>query len=164
MKKKGGSHLNSPNELKQKYSSNAAQMYREQVLTSICGCIQWRVLCDQVLRDARAYVNSGQKVAVEVAPAPKKIGEGVLATAALHAARCACIIAFDSSAGIFERNRSTTAGVDDFFSKLDGGTSIGRSASQNSLGARTDSNGSVSNMTSPSARRGSADDPAPMKV
>merc|ERR1712166_1211010 len=112
MKKKGGSHLNSPNELKQKYSSNAAQMYREQVL-----------------RDARAYVNSGQKVAVEVAPAPKKIGEG----------------------------------VDDFFSKLDGGSSIGRSASQNSLGARTDSNGSVSNMTSPSARRGSADDPAPMK-
>ena len=86
MKKKGGSHLNSPNELKQKYSSNAAQMYREQVLMSICGCIQWRVLCDQVLRDARAYVNSGQKVAVEVAPAaPKAIGEGVSATAALHA-------------------------------------------------------------------------------
>jgi len=119
MKKKGGSHLNSPNELKQKYSSNAAQMYREQVL-----------------RDARAYVNSGQKVALEPVPAgPKAIGEG----------------------------------VDDFFSKLDGGsrsvssTSIGRSASQNSLGARTDSNGSVSNMTPPTARRGSANDAAPMK-
>lgn len=116
MKKKGGSHLNSPNEFKQKYSSNAAQMYREQVL-----------------RDAKAYVNSGQKISEAAAGPDKPVAIG--------------------------------AGVDDFFSQIDGkplsrnnsSSSINRSGSNHSLGPRSDSNSSVGNMSSPSARRGSSD-------
>merc|ERR1711865_225561 len=114
MKKKGGSH--NPNEFKQKYSSTAAQMYREQVL-----------------REAKAYVNSGQKISVAPAGPTKPVAIG--------------------------------AGVDNFFSKIDGkplsrnnsSSSINRTGSNDSLGARSESNSSVGNMSSPSARRGSSD-------